>query len=97
MKFTAFVEYAQEPERIAQARPAHRAYLQDLLDQGRLVLAGPFIDGSGALFVYDAPNEEVAARLADDDPFARASLFKRVVMKPWALAFSSPLHLAPEL
>lgn len=96
MKFTAFVEYAPEPERIAQIRPAHRAYLKDLLDRGRLVLAGPFADGSGALFVYDAPNEAAAARLADDDPFAQASLFKRVVMKPWTLAFLSPLHSALE-
>ncbi len=56
MKFAAFVEYANEPERIAQFRPAHRAYLQDLLQRGRLVNAGPFAAGSGDLFVYEAAN-----------------------------------------
>lgn len=97
MKFTAFVEYNQEPERIAQARPAHRAYLQDLLQQGRLVLAGPFADGSGALFVYDVPNEDEATKLAANDPFAKASLFRRIVMKPWTPVFANPLHLTPAL
>lgn len=93
MKFLAFVDYSPEPERIAQVRPAHRAYLQDLLLQGRLVLAGPFADGSGALFIYDVPNEDEAAKLAANDPFAKASLFKKVVLKPWTAVFSNPLHL----
>lgn len=97
MKFTAFVEYTHEPERIAQTRPAHRAYLQDLLRQDRLVLAGPFADGSGALFIYDAPNEDEAAKLAANDPFSKASLFKKVVMKPWTPVFSNPLHLTTAL
>jgi len=93
MKFAAFVEYANEPERLAQLRPAHRAYLQDLLQQGRLVVAGPFADGSGALFVYEAANESEASKLADNDPFAKASLFRGVVMKPWKLVFWSADNL----
>ncbi|WER49472.1 YciI family protein [Cupriavidus sp. WKF15] len=97
MKFAAFVEYANEPERIAQHRPAHRAYLQDLLQRGRLVIAGPFADGSGALFVYEAANEREAARLAASDPFAKASLFQGIVMKPWKLVFASTDHLTPAL
>jgi uncharacterized protein YciI len=97
MKFAAFIEYANEPERIAELRPSHRAYLQELLQQGRLVVAGPFTDGSGALFVYDASSEDEASRLAANDPFAKASLFKAIVMKPWTLVFSSQDHLAPAL
>lgn len=93
MKFAAFVEYANEPERIAQFRPAHRAYLQDLLQRGRLVIAGPFADGSGALFVYEAANESDATMLAANDPFAKASLFKGIVMKPWKLVFASTDNL----
>ncbi|KAF7963731.1 hypothetical protein AWV80_06315 [Cupriavidus sp. UYMU48A] len=71
MKFAAFVEYVSEPERLAQLRPAHRAYLQDLLQQGRLVVAGPFADGTGALFVYEVANESEASKLAANDPFAK--------------------------
>lgn len=93
MKFAAFVEYANEPERLAQFRPAHRAYLQDLLQQGRLVVAGPFADGSGALFVYEVANESEAAKLAANDPFAKAALFRGVVMKPWKLVFWSADNL----
>jgi len=93
MKFAAFVEYANEPERIAQFRPTHRAYLQDLLQQGRLVIAGPFADGSGALFVYEVANESEASKLVANDPFAKASLFKGIVMKPWKLVFASTDNL----
>lgn len=97
MKFAAFVEYVNEPERLAQLRPAHRAYLQDLLRQGRLVVAGPFADGSGALFIYEVANESEASKLAANDPFAKASLFREIVMKPWKLVFASPDNLNPPL
>lgn len=97
MKFAAFVEYSNEPERIAQFRPAHRAYLDDLLKNGRLVLAGPFTDGSGALFVFEAADESKAKQLAEGDPFAKASLFKNVVIRPWMLVFASADHLFPTL
>lgn len=97
MKFAAFVEYTNEPERLTQLRPLHRAYLQDLLQQGRLVIAGPFSDGTGALFVYEVPNEGEAAKLSENDPYAKASLFKSVVMKPWKLVFSSVDNLNPAL
>ncbi|OUL89224.1 YciI family protein [Paraburkholderia hospita] len=97
MKFAAFIDYANEPERLSEFRPAHRAYLQDLLQQGRLVVAGPFADGSGALFVYEAANESEATKLAADDPFAKASLFTGIVMKPWTLVFASADNLNPPL
>lgn len=97
MKFAAFVEYANEPERIAQFRPAHRAYLEDLLKNGQLVIAGPFTDGSGALFVFEATNEHKIKQIAEGDPFAKASLFKKIVIKPWALVFASSDHLSPKL
>lgn len=93
MKFAAIVEYANEPERLAQFRPAHRAYLQDLLQHGRLVIAGPFADGSGGLFVYEVANESEASKLAANDPFAKASLFRSVIMKPWKLVFASQDNL----
>lgn len=95
MKFAAIVEYTNEPERLTQLRPLHRAYLQDLLQQGRLVIAGPFSDGTGALFVYEVPNEGEASRIAQNDPYAKAALFKNVVLKPWKLVFSSPDNLNP--
>lgn len=97
MKFAALIQYAQEPERIAQWRSAHRAYLADLLHQGRLALAGPFADGSGALFVYDAPNEQEAANLAANDPFSKAELFQQIVMKPWTPLFANADTLTPAM
>ena len=54
-------------ERLA-ARPAHLARLNELKDQGRLLIAGPFpaIDSD-----------------ADADPYIDAGVYKEVVVKPY--------------
>jgi uncharacterized protein len=49
----------------AASRPAHRERLAALHAAGRLVLAGPWADDSGALLVFrDDPADELA-----DDPY----------------------------
>src|SRR5262249_47735844 len=54
MKFAATIEYTPDKAKIEQVRPAHRKYLTGLLQQGKLAAAGPFMDDSGALIVYEA-------------------------------------------
>lgn len=44
--------FTDSPERLA-ARPAHRRRLGELHAGGRLVAAGPWADGSGAMLVFD--------------------------------------------
>ena len=54
-----------------EARPRHRAYLQELVTAGKLLMAGPFADGDGALLVYDlADRDELDGVLAKDPSFA---------------------------
>jgi uncharacterized protein YciI len=60
MKFAAVIEYTQNQAKIAEVRPAHRVYLTNLLQTGRLAAAGPFTDDSGALIVYEADTPEQA-------------------------------------
>ena len=76
-----------------QARPAHLARLQALLDEGRLVLAGPHpaIDSedpgeagfSGSLVVAEFPSLDAARAWADADPYVAAGVYGRVVVKPF--------------
>ena len=46
----------------------HRAFLAELREQGRLVLAGPFTDGSGGAYVLQAADLAEARELAFSDP-----------------------------
>ncbi|MEV7520635.1 YciI family protein [Streptomyces sp. NPDC091371] len=76
LAFTAF------PERLA-ARPAHRAVLARLHEEGRLLAAGPWADDSGALLVFDADRAEVE-RIVDADPYYRTRGVRVAGLREWA-------------
>lgn len=75
------------------ARDAHLGRLNDLLEEGRLLIAGPHpaIDASdpgdagfsGSLVVVDFPSLADAEAWADDDPYVAAGVYERVVVKPF--------------
>jgi len=77
------------------ARPAHLAYLQALVDQGRLYAAGPFpaLDTAepgeagftGSLIIAEFDSLEAATAWADSDPYADAGVFSKVTVKPYKL------------
>ncbi len=84
------------PKRL-EARPAHIQRLQNLQDQGRLVLAGPFpaIDSetpgdagfTGSLIVAEFNNLEDAKYWADQDPYLKSGAYKNVSVKPFKQVF----------
>lgn len=75
------------------ARPAHLQRLNQLKDEGRLLLAGPFpaIDSpdpgpagfSGSLIVAAFASLEEARAWADADPYVAAGVYARVSVKPF--------------
>lgn len=75
------------------ARPAHLARLQQLQEEGRLILAGPFpaIDNidpgpagfSGSLIVAGFPSLEEAQSWADTDPYLEAGVYRQVEVRPF--------------
>jgi hypothetical protein len=75
------------------ARPAHLARLEQLLNEGRLVLAGPHpaIDSpdpgpagfTGSLIVAEFPSLEDAEAWALADPYAAQGVFARVTVRPF--------------
>jgi uncharacterized protein YciI len=80
------------PLRMA-ARPAHLARLQDMVAQGRIVLAGPHpaVDSedpgsagfTGSLIVAGFDSLEEAQAWADADPYVTGGVFARVTVKPF--------------
>lgn len=84
------------PNSLAQrkvTRPHHLARLEELKQQGRLVLAGPHpnIDCedpgeagfSGSLVVAEFDSLEAAQRWADADPYLIDGVYARVTVKPF--------------
>ena len=81
-----------QPKR-ASDRPAHLARLHELVDEGRLILAGPHpaVDGAessaagftGSLVVADFPSLEEAQAWADNDPYVAAGVYEKVLVKPF--------------
>jgi uncharacterized protein YciI len=74
-------------------RPAHLARLEQLKNEGRLVLAGPHpaIDSndpgsagfSGSLVVAEFESLEAAREWADADPYCAAGVYGEVIIKPF--------------
>ena len=80
-------------ERRLATRPAHIARLEQLKEEGRLVLAGPHpaIDSndpgeagfSGSLIVAEFASLAEAQAWADADPYIAAGVYDKVVVKPF--------------
>ena len=77
----------------AQVRQAHIARLQTLVDEGRLLTAGPHpaVDAenpgsagyTGSLVVADFPSLPDAQAWADADPCIEAGIYEMVIVKPY--------------
>lgn len=75
------------------ARPAHMAHLQRLVEEGRVLLAGPHpaIDSpdpgpagfSGSLIVAEFESLEAAEAWVAQDPYTTDGVFEQVTVKPF--------------
>ncbi len=76
-----------------QTRAAHLERIQLLVDQGRVLVAGPCpaIDNedpgeagfTGSLVIAEFESLEEAQQWADTDPYASAGVYQKVVVKPY--------------
>ncbi|MFO1418739.1 MAG: YciI family protein [Methylotetracoccus sp.] len=98
MFYAIFAEDVPESlSRRLEARPAHLSRLEDLQQQGRLLLAGPLpaVDSNdpgpagftGSLIVAEFPSLEDAQQWADTDPYRAAGVYSRVTVKPFKRVF----------
>lgn len=80
-------------EKRLAARPAHLARLEDLKQQGRLLVAGPHpaIDSNdpgeagftGSLIIAEFESLIAAQAWADADPYIESGVYEKVVVKPY--------------
>lgn len=76
-----------------RARPKHVERLNDLKNEGRLILAGPnpCIDSndpgdagfSGSIIIAEFDNLKSAQKWADNDPYIDAGVYSHVDVKPF--------------
>jgi uncharacterized protein YciI len=82
MKYFAAVQSILDADKVEAARPAHLAYLDRVMADGRIHLRGRFPDGSGGLTIYRAESLDEARSLAENDPFI-ASGARKVELHEW--------------
>lgn len=85
-------------EKRLEQRQAHRARLQQLQDNGKLVLAGPnpAVDSiepgtsgfTGSLVIAEFASLNEAQEWADSDPYVESGVYETVVVKPFIKVFS---------
>lgn len=86
-------DVADSLEKRKGARPAHLERIQELVDSGRLLLAGPHpaVDNddpgaagfTGSLVVAEFDDLASAQAWADADPYVTAGVYARVTVKPF--------------
>jgi uncharacterized protein YciI len=77
----------------ASARPDHLVRINELIDEGRLLLAGPHpaVDSpepgpagfTGSLVIAEFESLAAARAWADDDPYVKAGVYASVTVKPF--------------
>lgn len=77
-------------------RPAHVEFLRKLNEDGKLTIAGPFLNEegqpTGSLVVVEAANKMEAAAIGAEDPYAKAGLFDSVRIRAWNWTFNNPAN-----
>ncbi|MBF0469827.1 MAG: YciI family protein [Gammaproteobacteria bacterium] len=84
------------PDSLAQrmaVRPEHLQRLQQLQEEGRLIIAGPTpaVDSidpgdagfSGSVVIAEFASLQQAQQWADEDPYTTSGVFHQVVVKPF--------------
>jgi uncharacterized protein YciI len=81
-KFVAILTFQNNDARL-QMRPKHREYLASLLEQGKLILSGPFADDSGALIMYEADSEKDVRDIIAADPYTKVDAIADLQVREW--------------
>jgi uncharacterized protein YciI len=81
--YAVHYRYADQPQAVAAAKPAHRAYLAERLEDGQLLASGPFTDSAEALLIVKADGLAGVEALIASDPINQAGLVDQVAIRPW--------------
>jgi uncharacterized protein YciI len=84
------------PGKTASQQPLgeHGRYLQRLMANGKLVLAGPFLDDQGGFILLKAANLAEAQQIENQDPAIQKGILRPTV-HPFSIAFDSATGASP--
>lgn len=83
--------YADQPEVIAEHRPAHREYIASLLGEGGLIASGRTEGGEtpSALLLFQAESVAEVENVLNPDPFWTLGLIEKREIVEWILSSGS--------
>lgn len=67
----------------------HARFMDSLFDGGRVILGGPFADGSGSMVILAAESVEVAQAIFADDPWTQQDVLVAGEVKEWTIFLDS--------
>ena len=78
-------------EEQAKFRPAHRAYLGELVEAGQLAASGPFVgeDDPGALLLFIGQSTEEVEELIAHDPMHQGGAVLSYTVREWSPVMGS--------
>ena len=89
MLFAAVVNFAADLSKLPEHRPAHRAGLMKLRDEGKLALSGPFGDLKGGLMVFSVESADEVDAILKADIYTAHGIFESWTIKPWNIVVSN--------
>jgi len=63
----------------------HARFVDALFDDGVVILAGPFADGSGSMVILDVESVEAARAIFQNDPWAQKDILVAADVKEWTI------------
>jgi uncharacterized protein YciI len=63
----------------------HARFMDALFDTGKILLGGPFVDGSGSMVILAAESVEVVRAIFQDDPWAKHDILIAGEIKEWTI------------
>lgn len=89
--FAVLYRYIDDPERVQEHRPAHRAFISSLTETNGLLVSGR-VDGGdqpSGLLVFDAHSREQLAGVLERDPFWELGIIEHREIFEWSIAAGS--------
>ena len=87
--YTVETTYVDDRAKLEDSRPRHRAYLQALVEQGKVGAAGPWADDSAGFAIYQVADIAELDRLLADDPYTVDGVAKARSVREWKIVLGS--------